>query len=63
MRVASGGSWLVDPAGTTEQFTGATFTDEDVLYAKTAEDFMRNEVLANDRRNRAQGGGRDGRAR
>ena len=45
MRVASGGSWLVDPVGTTEQFTGATFTDEDVLYAKTAEDFVRNEVL------------------
>jgi alkylation response protein AidB-like acyl-CoA dehydrogenase len=41
----AGGSWLVDPVGSAPQFTGAAFTEEDVLYAKTAEDFVRNEVL------------------
>src|SRR5215469_18554161 len=45
MSVAAGGSWLVDPVGSTPQFTGADFTDDDLLYAKTAEDFVRNEVL------------------
>jgi alkylation response protein AidB-like acyl-CoA dehydrogenase len=45
MSVAAGGSWLVDPAGSAPQFTGADFTDDDLLYAKTAEDFVRNEVL------------------
>jgi len=44
-RVAVGGSWLVEPVGATPQFTGADFTDDDRLYAKTAEDFVRNEVL------------------
>jgi alkylation response protein AidB-like acyl-CoA dehydrogenase len=46
MSVATGGSWLVDPVGSTPQFTGADFTEEDLLYAKTAEDFVRNEVLS-----------------
>src|SRR5262245_66639344 len=45
MSVAAGGSWLVDPVGSTPQFTGADFTDDDLLYAKTAEEFVRNEVL------------------
>src|ERR1043166_519531 len=40
-----GGIWLVAPAGSVPQFTGADFTDDDRLYAKTAEDFVRNEVL------------------
>jgi alkylation response protein AidB-like acyl-CoA dehydrogenase len=31
--------------GTRPQFTGADFTDDDRLYAKTAEDFVRGEVL------------------
>jgi alkylation response protein AidB-like acyl-CoA dehydrogenase len=45
MAAAPGASWLVAPVGTYEQFTGADFTDTDVLYAKTAEDFVRGEVL------------------
>jgi alkylation response protein AidB-like acyl-CoA dehydrogenase len=45
MTVAAGGSWLIDPVGSAPQFTGADFTDDDLLYAKTAEDFVRNEVL------------------
>src|SRR5213593_1255800 len=40
-----GAVWLVAPAGSVPQFTGADFTDDDRLYAKTAEDFVRNEVL------------------
>jgi len=32
--------------GTRPQFTGADFTDDDRLYAKTAEDFVRGEVLS-----------------
>ena len=40
-----GAIWLVAPVGSVPQFTGADFTDEDRLYAKTAEDFVRNEVL------------------
>ncbi|HJQ84100.1 MAG TPA: acyl-CoA dehydrogenase family protein [Candidatus Binatia bacterium] len=43
--VAPGASWLVEPLGTRPQFTGADFTEEDLLYAKTAEDFVRGEVL------------------
>jgi alkylation response protein AidB-like acyl-CoA dehydrogenase len=45
MTVAAGGSWLIDAVGSAPQFTGADFTDDDLLYAKTAEDFVRNEVL------------------
>jgi alkylation response protein AidB-like acyl-CoA dehydrogenase len=45
MAAAIGGSWLVDPIGLTPQFTGADFNEDDLLYAKTAEDFVRNEVL------------------
>src|SRR5207245_3294863 len=44
-RVARGGSWLIEPVGASPQFTGADFTQDDVLYAKTAEDFVRDEVL------------------
>ena len=40
-----GASWLIDPVGAAPQFTGADFTEEDLLYAKTAEDFVRDEVL------------------
>src|SRR2546430_8290905 len=40
-----GAIWLVAPAGSVPQFTGADFTHDDRLYAKTAEDFVRNEVL------------------
>jgi alkylation response protein AidB-like acyl-CoA dehydrogenase len=40
-----GASWLVTPVGSAEQFTGAAFSEEDLLYAKTAEDFVRGEVL------------------
>src|SRR2546428_3685263 len=36
---------LVAAVGSVPQFTGADFTDDDRLYAKTAEDFVRNEVL------------------
>ena len=43
--VAPGASWLVAPVGAHPQFTGADFTDDDLLYAKTAEDFVRDEVL------------------
>src|SRR4029077_19348790 len=40
-----GAAWLVAPVGSVPQFTGADFTDDDRLYAKTAEDFVRDEVL------------------
>jgi alkylation response protein AidB-like acyl-CoA dehydrogenase len=43
--VPTGGSWLVEPVGASPQFTGAEFTDDDLLYARTAEDFVREEVL------------------
>src|SRR5256886_9906010 len=36
---------LVAAVGSGPQFTGADFTDDDRLYAKTAEDFVRDEVL------------------
>src|SRR2546422_6002927 len=45
MRASSGGSWLLTPVGSAPQFTGADFSEDDTLYAKTAEDFVRNEVL------------------
>ncbi len=41
----AGASWLVAPVGSTPQFTGADFTEDDLLYAKTAEDFVRHDVL------------------
>src|SRR5215470_5363956 len=44
MATAPGASWLVAPVGAHEQFTGAAFDDTDLLYAKTAEDFVRGEV-------------------
>src|SRR5262249_61763928 len=40
-----GASWLVAPLGSSPQFTGADFAEDDLLYAKTAEDFVRHEVL------------------
>jgi len=40
-----GASWLVAPVGAHAQFTGADFTETDLLYARTAEDFVRGEVL------------------
>src|SRR5207245_6073917 len=40
-----GATWLVAAVGSVPQFTGADFTDDDRLYAKTAEDFVRNDVL------------------
>ena len=45
MAGAPGAGWLVAPVGAHEQFTGADFSETDVLYAKTAEDFVRGEVL------------------
>jgi alkylation response protein AidB-like acyl-CoA dehydrogenase len=45
MEVAGGAAWLVAPVGTHAQFTGADFTDDDRLYAETAEKFVRDEVL------------------
>jgi alkylation response protein AidB-like acyl-CoA dehydrogenase len=45
MAATAGGSWLITPVGSTPQFSGADFSEEDLLYAKTAEDFVRNEVL------------------
>src|SRR2546421_9783918 len=45
MSAPIGGHWLGAPVGATPQFTGADFTEEDLLYAKTAEDFVRHEVL------------------
>jgi len=41
----AGASWLIDPVGAHPQFTGADFSDDDLLYARTAEDFVRHEVL------------------
>ena len=46
MGIAAGASWLVDAVGAAAQFTGADFSSDDLLYAKTAEDFVRDEVLA-----------------
>src|SRR5438309_2140496 len=45
MSLVAGGSWLLTPVGSTRQFTGADFSEDDLLYAKTAEDFVENEVL------------------
>jgi len=45
MAAPAGGSWLVAPVGSSAQFTGADFSEEDLLYAKNAEDFVRGEVL------------------
>lgn len=41
----TGATWLIDPVGTDSPFTGAEFTEEDLLYANTAESFVREEVL------------------
>lgn len=54
MTAIPGASWLVDPVGTSPQFTGSDFTDDDRLYAKTAEDFVRSEVLPQIERIEAQ---------
>ncbi len=40
-----GANWLVTSIGSSPQFTGADFGEEDLLYAKTAADFVRDEVL------------------
>ena len=45
MGAPAGASWLVTPVGAAPQFTGADFSEDDLLYAKTAEDFVRDEVL------------------
>jgi alkylation response protein AidB-like acyl-CoA dehydrogenase len=45
MGAPAGGSWLLVPIGLAPQFTGADFSEDDLLYAKTAEDFVRDEVL------------------
>jgi alkylation response protein AidB-like acyl-CoA dehydrogenase len=46
MGVVAGASWLVSEVGVDGQFTGADFSSDDLLYATTAEDFVRNEVLS-----------------
>jgi alkylation response protein AidB-like acyl-CoA dehydrogenase len=45
MAAHPGASWLVEPVGSSPQFTGADFSEDDVLYAETAENFVRGEVL------------------
>ena len=45
MSAVIGASWLLEPVGSQPQFTGMDFTEDDLLYAKTAEDFVRTEVL------------------
>jgi alkylation response protein AidB-like acyl-CoA dehydrogenase len=45
MGTSVGGSWLVTPIGSAPQFTGADFSEDDLLYATTAEAFVRDEVL------------------
>jgi alkylation response protein AidB-like acyl-CoA dehydrogenase len=45
MSAPAGAGWLMTPVGTVEQFTGADFGEDDLLYARTAEDFVRGEVL------------------
>jgi alkylation response protein AidB-like acyl-CoA dehydrogenase len=45
MAATAGASWLVDVVGASPQFTGADFTDDDRLYAHTAAEFVRNEIL------------------
>ena len=42
---SAGASWLVNPVGLAGQFTGADFSEDDLRYAATAEEFIRNEVL------------------
>src|SRR5262249_22093244 len=39
------GGWGGGPPGRHPRVTGGDFTDDDLLYAKTAEDFVRGEVL------------------
>ena len=45
MSPAVGATWLVSALGAAPQFTGADFSDEDLLYARTAEEFVRGEIL------------------
>ena len=45
MAAHRGASWLVESVGSSPQFTGADFSEEDLLYAETAENFVRGEVL------------------
>jgi alkylation response protein AidB-like acyl-CoA dehydrogenase len=42
---STGASWLVNPVGSAGQFTGADFSEDDLRYATTAEEFIRSEVL------------------
>jgi alkylation response protein AidB-like acyl-CoA dehydrogenase len=46
MSAPAGGSWLLSPIGSAPQFTGADFSEDDLLYARTAEEFVRDEVLS-----------------
>src|ERR1051326_9366580 len=57
MPAPTGGIWLVEALGASPQFTGADFTEDGLLYAKTAEDFVRNEVLTrlDDLENKVEG--------
>src|SRR5207244_8178974 len=45
MSAPIGGHWLVTPVASAPQFTGAVCTEEDLIYAKTGEAFVRHEVL------------------
>jgi len=46
MSAPAGGNWLLSPIGSAPQFTGADFSEDDLLYARTAEEFVRDEVLS-----------------
>ena len=42
---AVGGGFLIEPVGNREVFTDADFGESDLMYARTARDFVTKEVL------------------
>ena len=55
--IKKGGSFLIEETDPNEVFTPEDFSDEQKMFAKTAEDFVNNEVIANHRQDRGQGRG------
>lgn len=45
IRVTQGGGFLIEPAGSYRIFTPEDFTEEQKMFAKTAEDFVEKEVV------------------
>ena len=53
--IARGGAFLIEPLGSRDIFITGEFTDEQLAYAETAEDFVTQGGPAAPRRDRAQG--------